>query len=194
MIRSPRRARTFGSMGTVRVAAQRAWAFGAALVMFIACAPPSSQVKEIRAESGWELYGQAFPLDSGSILTTQISPFDFQNVKTERVFAGEIVENCSTLGCWMNVLGPQQDTLTVYMQDHAFFLPTTSLRGRKVVFSGFASLDTLSAKLHHHLALREKRRPRLDTLNDPLFERVISATGIRIEPASDGAPILPQNH
>lgn len=194
MIRNPRHARTFGSMGTVGLAGQRAWAFGATLILLIACAPPSTQVEEIRAESEWELYGRAFPLDSGTVLTTQMSLSDFQNVQTEQVFAGEILGNCSTLGCWMNVLGPHQDTLTVYMQDHAFFLPTTSLQGRKVVFSGFASLDTLSAKLHHELARRENRRPSLDTLNDLLFQRVISATGIRIEPASDGGLNSPQNH
>lgn len=101
------------------------------------------------------------------------------------IFEAQIVQSCSTLGCWMSIVGPSDDTTRVYMKDHAFFLPKNGLEGKTTYFAGKAFYDTTSVELQKRIlegagAAQEK----IDAVQHPVFTLTFEAAGVMIEDGS----------
>ena len=106
------------------------------------------------------------------------------------LFEAEIVQSCMTMGCWMSVKGPYDDTVLVFMKDHAFFVPKDSLQGKTAYFSGEAYYDTVSVEMQMHLledagASQEE----INAVTEPAFELAFEAAGVMIADVPSGAPM-----
>ena len=106
------------------------------------------------------------------------------------LYEAEIIQSCLTMGCWMSIKGPQDDTLMVFMKDHAFFVPKDSVQGKKTYFIGEAYFDTLSVEFQKHL-LEDAgaSQSEIDAVTEPAFELAFEASGVMIADVPAGAPM-----
>lgn len=136
-------------------------------------------------------YGEAFKPAKGEVLKMKELGAKMEaDGGAEGVFAAEIVQTCTKMGCWMNVKGPNKDTIMVYMKDHAFFVPLDGMQGKRALISGKAYFDTVSVELQKHL-LEDAGADQadIDAVTEPKFEMAIEAAGVMIADVPEDAPM-----
>lgn len=93
-----------------------------------------------------------------------------------------IDETCAKMGCWMTVSLGENEDMTVFMNDHAFFVPKEGCVGKEAIFSGIAYYDTLSVEYLRHLAEdANKSMEEIEAINEPLAALSFDARGVIIE-------------
>lgn len=162
----------------------------AAVSLLFSCQSETASEISETSETHWSYYG-----DSITNYDQRISAEEAANMLAETgaasgLFEVEIVQSCLTMGCWMSVKGAHEDTLMVFMKDHAFFVPKDSLQGKTAYFVGEAFYDTVSVDLQKHLledagASEEE----IDAVTEPSFELAFEASGVMIADVPDGAPM-----
>ena len=58
----------------------------------------------------WSHYGEAIPDSSGKVPVQNVAQMISETGSAVGLFEAEIVQSCQTMGCWMTVKGPNQDT------------------------------------------------------------------------------------
>ena len=112
------------------------------------------------------------------------------NGEVTGLFEAQIVQSCLNLGCWISVKGGNGDTIMVFMKDHAYFVPTDSLQGKKTYFSGKAFSDTVSIAMQKHmLEDAGASQAEIDAITAPSFELEFEAAGVMIADVPVGAPM-----
>jgi hypothetical protein len=147
--------------------------------------------QEKKEKRDFTSYGESFRPAKGEILKMKDLGAKMEaEGGAEGVFAAEIVQTCTKMGCWMNVKGPNKDTIMVYMKDHAFFVPLDGVQGNRALISGKAYFDTVSVELQKHL-LEDAGAPQaeIDAITEPKFEMAIEAAGVMIADVPEGAPM-----
>lgn len=138
----------------------------------------------------WSHYGAAIPDSSEKIPVQHVAQMISETGSAMGLFEAEIVQSCQTMGCWMTVKGPDQDTVRVFMKDHAFFVPKDSVQGKQSFFYGEAFYDTISVDFQKHLledagATAEE----IEAVSEPAFELTFEAAGVMIADVPPGAPM-----
>lgn len=164
-------------------------------VMLFACNSgeniDSLQDTNISSESTtWSHYGEAIPDSSEKVPVQNVAQMISETGSAVGLFEAEIVQSCQTMGCWMTVKGPNQDTVRVFMKDHAFFVPKDSVQGKQSFFYGEAFYDTISVDFQKHLledagATAEE----IEAVSEPAFELTFEAAGVMIADVPPGAPM-----
>ena len=147
--------------------------------------------QENKEKREFTAYGEAFKPAKGEVLRMKDLGAKMEaEGGAEGVFAAEIVQTCTKMGCWMNVKGPNKDTIMVYMKDHAFFVPLDGMQGKRALISGKAYFDTVSVELQKHL-LEDAGAPQadIDAITEPKFEMAIEAAGVMIADVPEDAPM-----
>lgn len=158
----------------------------------ISCQSPSGNeaISSQQSDTNWSFYGDSISDISGlTSIAHAIEKLD-NGEDGVGLYEAEIVQSCLTMGCWMSVKGPQDDTLMVFMKDHAFFVPKDSVQGKRAYFIGEAYYDTLSVEFQKHL-LEDAGAPQneIDAISEPAFELAFEAAGVMIENVPAGAPM-----
>ncbi len=93
---------------------------------------------------------------------------------------GPITSVCQVDGCWMKVDKGEGVTMYVNVKDHKFALPK-DIAGKKAVFTGVASMKTLTLEMLKRYATEEgKSREFINSIKEPSTELVFEATGITV--------------
>jgi hypothetical protein len=148
---------------------------------WVACSTPGGEATTPEAEPVWTAYGEPFE-------TREVIPFSdvkkvwgAQDSIATGVFEAEIIETCTKMGCWLSVKGPDDDTVMVFMRDHAFFVPKEGMQGKRVMMSGYAYYDTTSVADLQHLAEDAGRTPEeIAAITEPKFTLNFDAAGVQI--------------
>jgi len=140
--------------------------------------------------SSWSFYGDSIHAYEDRISMQSAATQLDESGAVAGLFEAEIVQSCMTMGCWMSVKGPYDDTVLVFMKDHAFFVPKDSLQGKTAFFSGEAYYDTVSVEMQMHLledagASQEE----INAVTEPAFELAFEAAGVMIADVPSGAPM-----
>ena len=93
---------------------------------------------------------------------------------------GTIISTCPKKGCWMQVK-TTQDTILVRFKDYAFFVPKEGQENKRVIMSGVAKNDTISAEMLRHYAEDAKlRTEEINKINKPEYNISFLAEGVII--------------
>lgn len=93
-----------------------------------------------------------------------------------------INQTCTKMGCWMTVNAGEEEEMTVFMKDHAFFVPKEGCDGKDAIFSGVAYFDTLSVEYLRHLADDAgKSIEEQEAITEPIATLAFDANGVIIE-------------
>ncbi len=155
--------------------------FWGAAVALAACGTSGESTPDAMGEPVWTAYGAPFEAN-------EVIPFaDVKQIwKTgdsiaTGVFEAEIIETCTKMGCWLSVLGPDNDTVMVFMRDHAFFVPKEGMQGKRVMMSGYAYYDTTSVADLQHLAEDAGRTAEeIAGITEPKYTLNFDAEGVQI--------------
>jgi hypothetical protein len=149
--------------------------------VLIACQSEKAPSTGDNSSTHWSFFGDSIS-DFGHRISTQ-EAFDLLNKtgSAAGLFESVIVQSCLDMGCWMSVKGPHDDSVMVFMKDHAFFLPKESLEGKTVYFLGEAFYDTVSVDLQKHL-LKDAgaTEEEINAVSAPSFELAFQASGVMI--------------
>lgn len=153
----------------------------AVAMVWVACSTPGGETTTAENEPVWTAYGEPFE-------TNEVLPFSdvkkvwgAQDSVVVGVFEAEIIETCTKMGCWLSVKGPDDDTVMVFMRDHAFFVPKEGMQGKRVMMSGYAYFDTTSVADLQHLAEDAGRTPEeIAAITEPKFTLNFDAAGVQI--------------
>lgn len=111
----------------------------------------SEPTTDLKMQSGSEMFGDSFTEDN-VIGVTELQTLVQDKDSVGAVVSAEIMESCQAKGCWMDVKLNDNSTMKVTFRDYGFFLPTESLKGRTVVFTGTAKQETISVDDQRHYA------------------------------------------
>ena len=145
--------------------------------------PNSTEVTDMAEENAvvMSFYGETItPEGAISIaeLMTQMAGKDTLETKVRAT----INETCAKMGCWMTVATGENEEMTVFMNDHSFFVPKEGCVGKEAIFSGIAYYDTLSVEYLRHLAEdANKSIEEIEAINEPLATLSFDAMGVIIE-------------
>jgi len=162
-----------------------------AVVFFlVACQSETASTNCEASSRHWSFYGDSITNYDQRISAEEASNMLAETGTASGLFEVEIVQSCLTMGCWMSVKGAHDDTVMVFMKDHAFFVPKDSLQGKTAYFVGEAFYDTVSVDLQKHLledagASQEE----IDAVSEPSFELAFEAAGVMIADVPAGAPM-----
>lgn len=164
------------------------WTMAAAGLMILsACGGNNAKTADTndtqpKGKKEWTAYGEAFKPAKGEVANMKaLGKKMASDGGAEGSFKAEIVQTCTKMGCWMSVKGPADDTIMVYMKDHAFFVPLEGMEGKQAVIQGKAYFDTVSVDMQKHL-LEDAGAPQaeIDAVSEPKFEMAIEAAGVMI--------------
>jgi len=163
------------------------------LLALAACQSNSktSEAESAQSESAkWSYYGDSIREYTNPTPMESVASNLEQTGTAEGLFEAEIVQSCMTMGCWMSVKGPYNNTVMVFMKDHAFFVPKDSLQGKTAYFSGEAYYDTVSVEMQMHL-LEDAgaTQAEIQAVTEPVFELAFEAAGVMIADVPSGAPM-----
>lgn len=93
----------------------------------------------------------------------------------------EIVANCQSSGCWMDLDLGDGNLAKVTFKDYAFFIPLDS-KGKSAIVEGFAKKELIPVDLLKHYAEDEGRpQEEIDAITEPELTYVFEAIGVIIE-------------
>lgn len=111
-------------------------------------------------------------------LKTQMANTDSLETKVRAT----ISETCQKMGCWMTVNLSENEEMTVFMNDHSFFVPKEGCDGKEAIFQGMAYYDTLSVDYLRHLAEDAgKSLEEINAITEPKASLSFNAMGVIIE-------------
>ena len=149
--------------------------------ILIACQSENPPSIDVGTETHWSFFGDSISDYQQRISTQEALDMLNKTGAAAGLFESVIVQSCSDVGCWMSVKGPHDDTVMVFMKDHAFFLPKESLQGKTVYFLGEAFYDTVSVDLQKHLLKNAgAAEEEINAVSAPLLEMAFQASGVMI--------------
>ena len=93
--------------------------------------------------------------------------------------AAEIEKSCQKKGCWMDVKLDDGSQMKVTFRDYGFFVPTTNLEGRQIVFTGTAKKEVVSVDdLRHFAEDAGKSEEEIAAITEPREELRFVADGV----------------
>lgn len=125
-------------------------------------------------------YGEKID-DTGAIpMADLVQKMQTQNTLENVKVTGKIAEVCQEMGCWLNVDKGDGTVMMVKMKDHEFFVPKDAA-GKTVIFSGVASMDSISVEEQRHYAEDAKKsKEEIEKINTPKYELTFEAAGVII--------------
>ncbi len=94
---------------------------------------------------------------------------------------GEIVANCQSSGCWMDLQIDENTPLKVTFKDYAFFIPLDS-KGKIAYVEGFAKKDLIPVETLRHYAMDEgKSKEEITQITEPEMSYVFEASGVLLK-------------
>lgn len=156
------------------------WAVALVALAFAGCGESSTPDRD-RPCDAWTAYGADFAVGETVDFGKVVALLDASG-EMDGQFEVDVLASCTQLGCWMSVRGPKGEPIKVYMKDHAFFVPTSGMAGKRALVAGTAYRDTVSVALQKRL-LAEAGRPQaeIDAVTKEQIEWAISAVGVKIE-------------
>lgn len=151
-------------------------AFAAATLLF-ACnqQPPAPEAAPFAA------FGETFSPE-GAITIEEVAKILAEKDSVEMTFKANIVQTCAKMGCWMDVKLPDGSDMTVFMRDHAFFVPTEGMEGKTAIIHGYAYRTEHSVEFLRHLAEdAQKSEEEIMAITEPEVALVFDAAGVIIE-------------
>lgn len=64
---------------------------------------------------------------------------------------GVVAQVCQAKGCWMTIVGPNNETIRVTFKDYGFFVPT-DISGKEVIVEGIVTSKELELDVAQHYA------------------------------------------
>ncbi|MGY8942012.1 MAG: DUF4920 domain-containing protein [Flavobacteriales bacterium] len=168
---------------------------GVLSLLLFSCGGPSTDSTESTSTAEadttqWTSYGEPIEDITSLIPATEVAHLMETEGQAMGIFEAEIVQSCMTMGCWMSIKGPTEDTVLVFMKDHAFFVPKDGVQGKRALFSGEAFYDTLSVDLQKHL-LEDAgaEQSAIDAVTESAYELAFEASGVWIADVPEDAPM-----
>lgn len=137
-------------------------------------------------------YGETITPE-GAITIEELKAQMATNDSLETKVRATINQTCAKMGCWMTVSLGEGEDMTVFMNDHAFFVPKEGCVGKEAIFSGVAYYDTLSVEYLRHLAEdAEKSMEEIEAITEPVATLSFDAKGVIIEGVAQ--PVVEESH
>ncbi|NVJ86169.1 MAG: DUF4920 domain-containing protein [Algoriphagus sp.] len=103
------------------------------------------------------------------------------NGSYEGKIQGEILDVCTSKGCWLTMQLPDGESIRVTFKDYGFFVPTNS-KGFPIVLEGVANFSETDVEtLRHYAKDAGKGQEEIDAIVSPKREITFEATGVVIQ-------------
>jgi hypothetical protein len=160
--------------------------------LLFACGQNSTDATQTEEKPVGASFGEAFTPEN--VMT--IEDLAAKLAVNDTVFAqfrATIIQTCSKMGCWMDVELPDGSEMTVFMRDHAFFVPVEGMEGKTAIINGFGYRTEHTVDFLRHLAedAGMSAEEAEATITEPKLAFAFDAGGVIIEgieqPADDHA-------
>jgi len=148
----------------------------AAAVVLFACNQQPEAPEVLMAKFGAEFNPE------GAISIEEVAKILAEKDSVELTFRANIVQTCAKMGCWMDVKMPDGSDMTVFMRDHAFFVPVSGMEGKPAIINGYAYRTEHSVEFLRHLAEDAgKSEEEIMAITEPQAALAFNAAGVIIE-------------
>jgi len=150
---------------------------------FASCQSGAKTVEEVTEEQSKEgntnnlVSGEKFEptsvIDYGDLLA-KMSETDSVQITVK----GKVDEVCQAKGCWMTIVGGENDGMMVKFKDYGFFMPK-DIAGREVIMNGKAFYSVTPVdELRHYAEDAGKSEEEIAAITEPKNEMSFLADGV----------------
>ncbi|MDZ7741547.1 MAG: DUF4920 domain-containing protein [Bacteroidota bacterium] len=148
----------------------------------------NQSVKEQEAEKVKNEHVQKAAGSYGELITTEdavpVAELQEYMKDTDSVqikLVGEIIANCQSSGCWMDLQIDENTPLKVTFRDYAYFIPLDS-KGKIAYVEGFAKKELIPLETLRHYAMDEgKSKEEIAQITEPEMAYVFEASGVLLK-------------